>query len=232
VAADQGAVDWRWVTLGPIRLQVAPGVFAPQPDTLAVIDWCDRLLGALPTPVVVDLCTGSGVIALALAARHPGARIHAVDSSAAAVRSARANADRLARESGARIEVRRGDATDPSVLADIAGTADLVVANPPYLPDGSPAPPELAASAEPAALFGGPDGLDVIRGVVAVAAVTLRPGGWLAVEHAAGQRESVAALLEPAGAFDSVTGHRDHAGIWRFATARRVAAGPPTRFHL
>src|SRR5699024_5786520 len=92
---------------------------------------------------------------------------------------------------------------------------------PPYLPDGSPAPPELAASAEPDALFGGPDGLAVLRGIVGVAAATLRSGGWVAIEHADGQGESVAALLEQTDAFDSIAGHRDHAGIRRFATARR-----------
>jgi release factor glutamine methyltransferase len=218
---EQPADGVRWVTLGPTRVQVAPGVFTPQQDTLAVIDWCDQLLRTRARPVVVDLCTGSGVIALSLAARHPVARVYAVDCSAAAVRSATVNAARLAGQTGARVDVRHGDATDPSVLADIAGTAHLVVANPPYLPDGSLAPPELAGSAEPTALFGGPDGLAVIRGVIAVAAAILRPGGLLAVEHAAGQREPVAALLEPAGTFDSVTAHRDHAGIWRFATARR-----------
>jgi release factor glutamine methyltransferase len=213
------------VTRGSTRLQIAPGVFPPQQDTLAVIDWCLELLRGRSRPVVVDLCTGSGVIALALGARHPAARIYAVDNSGHAVRSATGNAARLTRRTGARIEVRRGDATDPSVLTDIAGAADLVVANPPYLPDGSPEPPDLAGVTEAAALFGGPDGLAVIRGIVAVASAILRTDGWLALEPAAGQQDPVTRLLHHAGTFDSVTGHPDHAGIRRFVTARRRPDG-------
>jgi len=218
-SAPAAGPDARWVSLGPASVQVTRGVFPPQSDTLALIEWCQELLRDRPRPVIADLCTGSGVIAIALAASHPSARLYAVDISDEAVRLATINAARL---TGAMIVVRRGDAADPRVLADIAGAADLVVANPPYLPDRQPAPPDLATWAVPAALHGGPDGLDVIRGVVAVAAVTLRSGGWLAVEHAAGQQHRVIDIIGAAGVFDCATGHRDHAAIRRFVTAQRT----------
>lgn len=223
----------RWVALGSTRVLVDPGVFPPQPDTLAVIDRCLALLADISEPVIADLCTGSGVIALALVEQHPDARIYAVDNSDAAVRSARANADLWARRTGTRIEVRAGDATDPRTLADAAGRADLVVANPPYLPDAVRAPDDLARRTSPTALYGGPDGLDVIRGVLDVATVTLRPGGWLVLEHAAGQQDSVLDLVDGADAYDAVTGHCDHASIPRFITARRRApdAGPAAPDH-
>jgi release factor glutamine methyltransferase len=225
IEAVHEPVAARWVTFGATRVLVEPGVFPPQQDTLSVIDRCLDVLADRERPVIADLCTGSGVIALALAAAHSDAQIYAVDSSPAALRSARANAERLARRTRARIEVRAGDATDARTLADIAGGIDLVVANPPYLPDRSPAPPALAAAVGPAALHGGPDGLTVIRGIIAVAAAALRPDGWLVLEHAAGQQESVIALLTGTAAFGSVTGHRDHAGIPRLVTACRA----PTR---
>jgi release factor glutamine methyltransferase len=213
-----------WVTVGATTVWVEPGVFPPHPDTLAVIEWCTVLVGRLRRPTVVDLCTGCGIIAIALATAQPAARIVAVDSSPVAVRAARAGVERLGRTLAVDVRVREGDATDPGVVADLRATADLVVANPPYLRDGTAVPPELAAAAGPAALFGGADGLEVIRGVLAVASATLRAGGWLAVEHAAGQQHDVVGLIDRSGDFHSVTGH-DDAGTPRFVTARRGRPG-------
>jgi release factor glutamine methyltransferase len=115
-----------------------------------------------------------------------------------------------------------GDATDPAVLSDLDGQVDLVLCNPPYVPAGTPVAPEV--SDDPAAaVFGGPDGLDVIRGVVARAATLLRPGAALAIEHDDTQGATVPQLFRAAGRFADVEAHRDLAGRPRFATARRLA---------
>lgn len=210
-----------WASLGPVTVRVGPGVFVPQRDSAAMIDWCSTAMSGIARPVAVDLCTGSGAIALALALSRPEMTVYAVDSSERAVQWAALNVELAAKSRDISVEVRRGDATDAAVLSDIAGTADLVVANPPYLPDGSAVPPELGRHVEASALFGGPDGLEVIRGVIAVAMATLRAGGRLALEHAAGQAAATRSLIDDAGGFRSARSHPDHDGTLRFVTARR-----------
>lgn len=216
---DEGG---HWAELGSVRVQVGPGVFVPQQDSLALIQWCSGLVQGIPHPVVADLCTGSGVIALALASVQPASTIYGIDNSREAVRWATSNVHRQSQERAIDVRVRSGDATDPAVLADIAGVTDLVVANPPYLPEGTAVAPELARWAEPEALFGGPDGLDVVRGVIAVAVTLLRAGGWLALEHAAGQEHDVVSLIERAKVFEAISSRCDHGGTPRFVTARRA----------
>lgn len=216
---EEGA---QWAELGSVRVQVGPGVFVPQRDSLALVQWCGELVRGIPHPVIADLCTGSGVIALALASVQPASTVYAVDNSREAVRWAISNVYQQSQERAVDVWVRRGDATDPAVLVDIAGVTDLVVANPPYLPEGSTVAPDLTRWAEPAALFGGPDGLDVVRGVIAVAATILRAGGWLALEHAAGQDHDVVSLIEGTKVFGAISSRRDHGGTPRFVTARRT----------
>jgi release factor glutamine methyltransferase len=202
----------------PFRLRevaVGPGVFIPRPETELLVDWGLARIAARPTPVVVDLCSGTGAIALSVAEEHPGARVYAVENDPGALAWLRRNArDEVA--------VVAADATDPATLSTVDGQVDLVLCNPPYVPDGTPVPPEVEQDPEPA-VFGGPDGLAVIRKIIPRAAGLLRPGGWLGIEHDDSHAEAVPALLRAAGGWTDLTGHRDLAGRPRFATARRLA---------
>jgi release factor glutamine methyltransferase len=104
---------------------------------------------------------------------------------------------------------------------------DLVLCNPPYVPDGTPVSPEVAEHDPYHAVFAGPDGLAVIRRLIPRVVGLLRPGGWFGVEHDDSQAEAVPELLRAAGAFTAVADHRDLAGRPRFATARRLADFTP-----
>ena len=114
-----------------------------------------------------------------------------------------------------------GDMTDAGLLPELDGRVDLVVSNPPYVPDGARVPREVADHDPPLALWGGPDGLDVVRGMLAVAARLLHPGGWLGIEHADQQGAALPALVRAHGAFTDVEDHPDLAGRPRYTTARR-----------
>ncbi len=199
---------------GPADLQVGPGVFIPRPETEALLDWALRQ--QLPAhPVILDLCTGSGALAVALARSLPGARVIAVDDDAVALDYARRNA------AGTGVEVLSGDVTDPALLPDLDGAVDLVVANPPYIPEGAELEPEVARHDPAHALFGGADGMSVIRPIVRRAAGWLVPGGLLAVEHDDTTAAATVAEME-SGAFTGVTARRDLTGRPRFVTARRI----------
>jgi release factor glutamine methyltransferase len=193
------------------ELAVGPGVFIPRPETELLVEWgLARLRG--PAPLVVDLCSGSGAIAVSVAQEYPGARVYAVEDDPGALVWLRRNA-------GAAVTVVAGDATDPTTLSTVDGQVDLVLCNPPYVPDGTPVPPEVGEDPH-RAVFAGPDGLAVIRPVIRRAAALLRPGGWLGVEHDDSHGEAVPALLR---GWADVADHRDLAGRPRFATARRLA---------
>lgn len=194
-----------------LELAVGPGVFVPRPETEVLVEWC---LGALPPGgVLVDLCAGSGAIALAVVDERPDVTAYAVEREPAAFGWLRRNA--------AGGPVRPVLAGAAEALPELDGRVDLVASNPPYIPvDGVPLEPEVARHDPPAALWSGPDGLDAIRVVLARAARLLRPGGRLAVEHAHGQAAAVGGLLRAAGWIE-VRDHRDLAGRERFATAGR-----------
>ena len=174
-----------------LELAVGPGVFVPRPETEVVagvaIDEAIELARREPSPLVVDLCTGSGAVALAVAVEVPAARVAAVEVDPMAHAWAARNVAAIA----PRVDLRLGNAVhaETGVLADLAGAVDVVVANPPYIPPGSrPVDPEVADHDPPLALYGGgDDGLAVPRGVVASAAGLLQPGGLLVMEHADGQ---------------------------------------------
>jgi release factor glutamine methyltransferase len=203
---------------GSVTLNVGPGVFIPRPETEAMLEWA--LAQALPeSAVIVDLCTGSGALALALAHARPLARVVAVDDSAEALRYARRNSE------GSAVVVIEEDVTAAGVLADYEGTVALVVANPPYIPDGAILEPEVAEHDPPHALFGGPDGMMVIEPIVALAARLLYPGGRIAVEHDDTTAAQTIAVFEATGMFGEVASHRDLAGRPRFVTAVRKGQG-------
>jgi release factor glutamine methyltransferase len=237
-----------------LTLAVGPGVFVPRPETELVAGWViDELRarsgagsaagpagGRGPRPVCVDLCAGSGTIALALADELPGAEVHAVEADPAALRWLRRNVA----ATGLPVEVHAADVAAGSgvpvpdgpppagwarvpvlaALGPLVGRVDAVVANPPYLPDADRAvvAPEVGDHDPPWALWGGGrDGLAVPRAVAAVAADLLRPGGLFAMEHADGQGRASRDLLASAGGWHEIATRRDLSERDRYVTARR-----------
>ena len=205
-----------------LELAVGPGVFVPRPETEQLVEWALGRLAGIAEPVVVDLGTGSGAIALSIAHEHPGARVTAVERDPDAIEWTRVNAAERAAAGNRPVEVLAGDMTDPELLRALDGGVDLVVSNPPYVPDGAGLPREVVEHDPPLALWGGPDGLDVVRGLLRTAARLLRPGGALGIEHADQQGTALPALVRAHGGWDDVADHPDLAGRPRFTTAQRA----------
>jgi release factor glutamine methyltransferase len=191
--------------------QVSPAVLIPRPETEVLIELALEKLHGLAAPTVVDLGTGSGIVAISLALECPAATIAAVDLSKEAISVARNNAGRL----GAKVDFYQGD-----WLAPLAGERfDLIVSNPPYVADGDP---HLALNGLPfepqMALTDGADGLNCIRHIIAAAANHLNPGGWLLFEHGYDQGAASRNLLTAAG-LKSASTFPDLAGIARVSGA-------------
>ncbi|MEV4131428.1 peptide chain release factor N(5)-glutamine methyltransferase [Dactylosporangium sp. NPDC049742] len=202
------------------ELAVGEGVFIPRFETELLVEWAQkarRQFVQTRKTTIVDLCGGSGAIAIAM--RDAGADVWCVERSPAALRWLRRNVASLAPD----VHVVEGDVTDPAVLRELDGTADLVLSNPPYVPEGAPVDVEVAVHDPHDAVFAGGDGLALMPGLVERAAGLLRPGGRLGIEHDDSHGESLPALIRATGRFDEVTDHRDLAGRPRFVTARRVA---------
>lgn len=214
------------VQFGRATLAVGPGVFIPRPETESLLAWAVHAIAAVDKPVVVDLCTGSGALALALAAERPDARVIGVERASTALAWARRNARAHTDAGRSAIELRGGDIFDDRLLGDLDGIVDLVVANPPYVPDGTAVEPEVADHDPPEAVFAGPDGLAVIRPLLSVAASLLKVGGVVAIEHDDSQAESVPTLLRSRRVLADVTDHEDLTGRPRFVTATRVRYTP------
>jgi release factor glutamine methyltransferase len=202
------------VAFGPVLLHVGPGVFIPRPETEAILAWAtaQRLAAR---PLIVDVCTGSGALAVALAQHRPGARVIGIDDSVTALEYAHRNAE------GSAIELVHADATAAGLLSELDAQVDLVVANPPYVPDGAILEPEVSQHDPHHAVFGGPDGMALIIAVVAHAGRWLRPGGLFAVEHDDTTSAQTIELMTSTGLFDDVVARQDLAGRPRFVTARR-----------
>lgn len=204
-----------------LNLSVGPGVFVPRPETELV---AEAAIGAAraagPAPLVVDLCSGSGAIALALAQEVPEARVLAVELGPVPAEAIAGNAARL------RLPVRvvHADATATSTLAELDAQTDVVVANPPYIPpDAVPQDPEVRDHDPDLALYGGGlDGLDIPRGVVVTAARLLRPGGVFVMEHAEVQAAAVRDLVAATGAFTDIGTRTDLTGRDRMVVATRT----------
>ena len=203
--------------LGPVEVAVGPGVFTPRPETELLLEWGVAWLHDVASPLVVDLCTGSAALALAIAAMRPDAEVHAVEVDPDALGWARRNVA----AHGGRVQLHASDVRASDLLPDLAGRVDLVVCNPPYVPDATPVAPEVSTGDPAVAVFGGPDGLAVIPEVVARATALLRPGGAFAVEHDDTHAEAVPALLRAHGDLVDVAEHADLNGRPRYATARR-----------
>jgi release factor glutamine methyltransferase len=207
---------------GRAQLAVGPGVFIPRPETESLVAWAIEAIADVADPVVIDLCTGSGAIALAISAARPDARVIGVERSTTALSWARRNVVAHIDAGGSRVELRGGDIADQRLLADLDGMADLVTANPPYVPDGTEVGPEVSQFDPAEAVFAGPDGLTVIKPLISIAAGLLKVGGVLAIEHDDTQGDTVPDLLRRRRVLTEVIDHQDLTGRPRFVTATRV----------
>jgi release factor glutamine methyltransferase len=201
-----------------VELAVGPGVFVPRPETELLAGWgVDRaraVVDAGRVPVVVDLCTGSGAVALSVATEVPTAEVHAVELGEAAHGWDTRNL------AGSGVDLRHGDMAD--AFDDLHGAVDVVVCNPPYIPlDAYESVAPEARDHDPGvALFCGEDGLAAIRVAERVAARLLRPSGVAGTEHADVQAASVTEVYVATGRWSDVRDHRDLAGRPRYLTAR------------
>ncbi|WP_309082088.1 peptide chain release factor N(5)-glutamine methyltransferase [Zhihengliuella sp.] len=202
-----------------LELRVGPGVFVPRPETEALaglaIDAAAAVIARRGSAVVVDLGTGSGAIAAAVASEVPAARVHAVELSEHAAAWAEQN---LAPHG---VDLRVGDLR--TAFEDLDGTVDVVVSNPPYIPAGAvPVDPEVREHDPGLALYGGgADGMELPRAVERTAARLLVPGGLVALEHAEVQEEAMQEMFRGAGAWATIAGHRDLTGRPRCTSAVR-----------
>ena len=212
--------------IGPVEVAVGPGVFIPRPETEVMLAWGLAALDGVTKPLVVDLCTGSGALALAVAHARPDAQVHAVERDPVALSWARRNADARAAAGDTPVVLYAGDIADPGLLTALDGLAHLVLCNPPYVPLGARLPPEVALHDPPAAVFAGVDGLAVIPDVVRTGTRLLREGGSIAIEHDDSHAVAVPAMLAARRVLTDVADHADLAGRPRFATARRATLSP------
>ena len=197
---------------------VTPAVLIPRPETEVLVEAALEMLRGVHAPVVVDVGTGSGCVALSLAAERPDAVVHAVDASAAALAVAGENMRRLGLQG--RVELHEGDLLEP--VARLRGAVHLVVSNPPYV-DPSEIPslaPEVRDYEPHAALLAPDPPYGIYERLAAQAVQTLRPGGRLLVEVGRGMADDVAARLSAAGLVGIETSP-DLAGVARVVSGRR-----------
>jgi release factor glutamine methyltransferase len=207
-----------WEQFRGVRVSLADSVLVPRPETEALVEWA---LALLPPPdgrrrLAIDVGTGSGCIACALAAERPDLDVIATDVSIAAAAVARDNVRALRLEARVRVVVA-------DLFAGLGGLqADLIVSNPPYLPTGllPSLPPEVQTHEPRLALDGGRDGLAVIRRIVSAARGYLRPAGALVIETAGGDQAAAARALLGHGGWDHAAVRADLAGIDRFVAGR------------
>lgn len=195
-----------------IELQVGPGVLVPRPESEllveAVLVEIEKRDGAIS---VVDLGAGSGALTLAIATEAPRAHLIAVEKDPAAIEWLRKNVAAISED------VRILESDVESALSGVQ--CDIVIANPPYIPDGQELPRDVAEHEPAVALFGGRDGMEIPRRFIAAASRLLKPGGFLAIEHHESQGSQIAEALQ--NNFQSITLHHDLVGRPRFTTAVR-----------
>ena len=212
-----------------LELAVGPGVFVPRQETEVMTGWAIAQLAAMDVaePLVADLGTGSGAIALSIAQEVPRAQVHAVEADPLARQWTERNIASVAAASphtAGRVRLHAGDFG--SALAGLEGQFDLVVSNPPYIPVGAWVPPEVGEYDPATALWGGKDGLDAMRVIEGTARRLLRPGGLLAVEHGAQQGAAVYWVFAEENGWRETRNHTDLADRDRFVTA--VWPGTPS----
>jgi release factor glutamine methyltransferase len=196
-----------------LRLAVTPDVLIPRPETEGLVEWAVEVVQSRPHAVAADVGTGSGAVACALAARLPGLRLVAVDCSLAALAVAAGNVETL--DLRERVRLVAGDLVTP-LLAGGRGV-DLIVANLPYLPSALiPSLPREVSSREPRlALDGGPDGMALLRRLIAEAPAVLAPGGWLLLEIGDDQAGPLASLMAAEG-YVGIRSRRDLNHVERY----------------
>jgi release factor glutamine methyltransferase len=210
-----------------LDIAVGPGVFVPRPETELLVDAVIGAITDVARPVVVDLCAGSGAIGLSVRQECPQTTVHLVERSPVAYEWLRRNAQRISAkcitDGGPEPVLHCADLDDAPTGFD--GAVDVVVCNPPYVPEYERdlVDPEVRDHDPAEALWAGGDGLDVIRRVAARARVLLRTGGQLVMEHSDRHQPQVMELLQATG-FTAVIGHRDLTGRPRYVTAA-VSAG-------
>jgi release factor glutamine methyltransferase len=212
-----------------LELAVGPGVFVPRPETELLVDAAIKHLKTIKSPrIAVDLCAGSGAIALSLALEVPGTTVHAVELSDDAFKWLTHNVVDHAVKLEAvdsHVIVHHGNAGDRALLSELSNQVDAVVSNPPYIPSEMiPRDPEARDHDPAIALFSGADGLDVAREVVVVAADLIKTGGFVGMEHADVQGKSMPALFNAMpNTWADVTDNLDYNKLPRFTTAVRSA---------
>lgn len=202
-----------------IELSVGPGVFVPRPETETVVQFAVDALRALPVsePIALDLCTGSGAIALSLAHEVPTARVTAVEKSVEAHAWAARN---VAEWGDDRVELLLGDIAEIEHLApELLGRVNVLISNPPYVPTGMvPRDPEVRDHDPELALYSGEDGLDLIRVISRLGRRLVVPGGLIVLEHAEHQGGAIREILRRAG-WQAAATHPDLTGRDRTTTA-------------
>lgn len=205
-----------------LEFAVGPEVLIPRPETERLVEAFARQRLSTPAPIVLDIGTGSGCIAVALARLLPGAVLFATDRSAGALRIARQNAARHGVEG--RVTFVAGDLFEPLRGLGLEGQVAGIVSNPPYIPEGELAglQPEVQSFEPRLALVGGADGLAIVRRLVAEAPEFLTPSGTLMVEVGQGQAGEVVRIAAMQGAYGPATIIRDAAGIERVVCLKRT----------
>jgi release factor glutamine methyltransferase len=199
-----------------LELKVGSGVFIPRPETEFVAQLAIDELTKLKNPIAVDLGTGSGAIALAIATEVPGCKVFAVEKSQEALLFTEKN---FKSYGGSNAQLAVGDLAD--CFPELNDKVSLVISNPPYIPEQAiPREPEVRLFDPALALYGGVDGMSVIHKVSATAKRLLVSGGRLVVEHADSQGEQVRQLLLADG-FSDVQSHQDLTGRDRAVTATK-----------
>lgn len=215
-----------------LELAVGPGVFVPRPETELLVEAAIKHLRTVDSPrIAVDLCAGSGAIALSLALEVSGTTVHAVELSDDAFKWLTHNVvDHAAKLEAveSNVIVHHGNAGDRALLSELSNQVDALVSNPPYIPSEMiPRDPEARNHDPAVALFSGADGLDVAREIVVVAVKLLKPGAFIGMEHADVQGESMPALFDAMpNTWTDVKDNLDYNKLPRFTTAvRSVGTG-------
>ena len=207
------------IGLAPFRhleLEVGPGVFIPRPETEQLVELAINKIQILDTPVIVDLCSGSGAIAISLKTEFVSSTLYAVELSTDAFAFLTRNYQKYGLDTK---NLRNENLT--SALEELGGSVDLVISNPPYIPDAAvPIDLEVKLHDPSIALYGGEDGLDVIRQISTRALFLLRPGGQLVLEHANTQAPAIGELLLSQG-WQEIVSSQDLTGKDRMISAVR-----------